>query len=268
MKRHILRNFHYLNTSIMDDYISSIEGSLTESEDISEKIATNKGVGADIGTLIKLDAGLKTQIEKETKKKVVQTYASKFQKIYSFLEADENIPYYDYIDDDSWEGIYRNQFIEIDVTIRFSKIDTVINSLGNLLPFIYQLDNTIADDDTTKTIYLMNLIKEINQQNGLSAELQLINGGKYKFISYFDHSCFVNELENMPNEITVFAKIQRKLRDNEKINLTNIVPVLEKMAFNREMKRSIKHSINELPEELFDNVKGPGALIIPIAIYN
>jgi hypothetical protein len=268
MKGHILRNFHYLNTSIIDDYISSIEGSLIESEDISEKIATNKGVGAEVGALIKLDAGLKTQIEKETRKKVVQTYASKFQKIYSYLETEENIPYYDYMDEDSWEGISRNQFIEIDVTIRFSKIDTVINSFGNLLPIIYQLDNTIADDDTKKTIYLMNLIKEINQQNGLPAELQLINGSKYKFVSYFEQDCFINEPENMPNEITVFAKIQRKLRDNEKVNLINIVPVLEKLAFNRETRKAMKHKINELPEELFDNVKGPGALIIPIAIYN
>ena len=40
------------------------------------------------------------------------------------------------------------------------------------------------------------------------------------------------------------------------------------MGINREMRRSMKQSINELPEELSDIVKGPGALIIPIALYN
>jgi hypothetical protein len=53
--------------------------------------------------------------------------------------------------------------------------------------------------------------------------------------------------------------------DSEKINL---FPLLEKMAVNRELRRSIKHMKTEIPEELADNVKGPGAVIIPIAIYN
>ena len=133
MNGHILRNFHYLNTSIIDDYISSIEGSLLESEDISEKVATNKGIGADVGAIIKVDAGLKTQIEKETKKKVIQTYASKFQKIYTYLDADNEIPYYDYMSEEDWGKIQRNQFIEIDGKIRFSKIDTLINSIGKFI---------------------------------------------------------------------------------------------------------------------------------------
>jgi hypothetical protein len=130
------------------------------------------------------------------------------------------------------------------------------------------LDISIDDENSKKTLYLMQLFNEITKQNGLPAELQLINGGNYKFVAYFNHDCFVKNLELIPNEVTVFAKIQRKLMGGEKINLTNIVPILEKMAINREMRKSMKHSINELPEELNDNVKGPGALLIPIAIYN
>jgi len=172
------------------------------------------------------------------------------------------------MDDEHWNSISRNQFIELDVTLRFSKIDTLISSIGNFFPLLGEPNQGIVDDDSKKALYIMQMFGEINKQNGLPAELQLINGGKYKFVSYFNQNCFLVNLDLVPNEVTVLAKIQRKINVNEKINLINVIPMLEKMAINREMRKSMKHSINELPDELSDNVKGPGALIIPIAIYN
>lgn len=274
MKASALRNFYYLNTSIIDDYISSIDGSLVQTEDVSERVATDKGISAGAGAFsIKVDAGIKAQIEKETKRILVQTYAGKFQKIYTFLDSEnEGVPFYDYMDEESWSNISRNQFLEIDVTIRFSKIETIIGSLGTILPFFNQLKNdngtALMDPETQNTINIIQLFREANNTNGLPAELSFINPGKYKLITYFDENSFISEQDKLPKEVTIFAKVQRKLRESEKVNLTNIIPVLEKLAFNREMKRSIKHSMEELPEELMDNVKGPGAILIPIAIYN
>jgi hypothetical protein len=269
MSSNIFRNFYYIDSETLDNYLSSMHGSIYDSEDVSEKHVNNKGAEAGI-TLppAKFNAGIKTHIETETRKKVIQTYAGKFQEIYAYLEKNGGIPFYEQLDDDSWNEISRNQFIELDVSLRFSKIDTLISSISNFIPMFGEMDINIEDDNSKKTIQLMQLFNEITKQSGLPAELQLINGGKYKFVAYFNHDCFVKNLELIPNEVTILAKIQRKLKDSEKINLINVVPLLEKMAINREMRKSMKHNKNNMPEELYDNVKGPGALLIPIALYN
>lgn len=270
MSSNILRKFYYVDAETIDAYLSSIEGVIYEAEEISEKSIKNGGIGGSISALpLKINGGLKSQIEIETIKKVIQTYAGKFQKIYSYLEQNGGLPFYDNMDEQTWNTISRNQFVELDVNLRFSKMDSLISSFGSILPSIGKIDPSILDDDSKKTLYIMDFMNEINKQNGMPAELQLINGSCYKFISYFNLDCFINSnIDLLPNEVTVFAKIQRKLRENEKNNLINIIPMLEKMAVNREMRRSIKHSINDVSEELSDNVKGPGAVVIPIAVYN
>jgi len=268
MDTNILRNFYYMDSETIDNYLSSINGEIYDSEERSEKFLNKKGVDGGISSLIKINAGLQSQIETETRKKIIQTYAGKFQKIYSYLEQNGSIPFFDCIDDENWNAISRNQFIEILVSLRFSKMDTLVYSFSNFLPMLEGIDQSLIEDDAKKTLYFMQMFNEINKQNGLPAELQLINGSKYKFVTHFDQNCFLVNIDSIPNEVTVLAKIQRKLKENEKINLINIIPMLEKMAINREMRRNMKHSINELPEELSDNIKGPGALIIPIAIYN
>ena len=270
MGSNILRKFYYVDTETIDAYLSSIEGVIYKFEEISEKSMDNKGIGGGISALpVKVNAGLKSQIETETSKKVIQTYAGKFQKIYSYLEQNESLLFFDNIDEQTWTTLSRNQFVELDVNLRFSKIDNLISSFSKLIPSIGKIDPGILDDDSKKALYIMDFLNDINKQNGLPAELQLINGGVYKFISYFNPNCFINlNLDLLPNEVTVFAKIQRKLKENEKVNLINIIPMLEKMALNREMRRGMKNSINDLPDELTDNVKGPGAVIIPIAVYN
>lgn len=270
MGSNILRKFYYVDTDTIDDYLSSIDGAISESEEVSERSMNNKGVGGGISTpVLKANGGIKSVIEIETSKKVIQTYAGKFQKIYAYLEQNESILFYDNMDEQTWKSLQRNQFVELDVSLRFSKIDNLISSFSNLFPLLGKIDPSMFDNDSKKVFYIMNLFNETNKQKGIPAELNLINGSQFKFVSFFDHDCFVgNNLDSIPNEVTVLAKIQRKIKENEKINLINIVPMLEKMAINREMRRSMKHSISELPEELSDNVKGPGAVIIPIAAYN
>jgi hypothetical protein len=269
MATNILRNFYYIDTVAIDNYLSSIEGVLYDSGDISEKYVTNKGTSGKVSLqVVQIDAGLKSQIETETHKKVIQTYAAKFQKIYSFLEKDGSIPFYDAIDDETWTNIVRNQMIELDVTLRFSKVDILLSSIDNFFPLLNQIEQNIIDDYSKSVIHLINSFQEINKQNGLPVELRLINSDKYKFVSYLNQDCFVSSFDRIPNEVKIFAKIQRKMKVSEKINLINMIPLLEKIVIDKETRKKMETSIKTLPEELFDYVKGPGALIIPIAMYN
>jgi hypothetical protein len=48
MATNILRNFYYIDTVAIDNYLSSIEGALYDSEDVSEKSTKNKGAGGEI----------------------------------------------------------------------------------------------------------------------------------------------------------------------------------------------------------------------------
>jgi hypothetical protein len=114
------------------------------------------------------------------------------------------------MDENIWNEISRNQFVELDVNIRFSKIDNLISSMDKFFPFFGEIDPSILNDDSRKILYFTQFFKEINQLNGLPAELQLINGGNYKFVSYFKLDSFVTNMDSIPNETTILAKVQRK----------------------------------------------------------
>jgi hypothetical protein len=75
-------------------------------------------------------------------------------------------------------------------------------------------------------------------------------------------------MTSIPKEVTLLGKIHRVFRADEKIELINLIPLLEKFSINREMRRTLKESLKSFPEEFRDTVKGPGAIITPIALYN
>jgi hypothetical protein len=264
----ILRNFYYMDPETIDNYISSIEDGIYDSADISEKVANNKKGAGGLASLVRINVESNYQNEIETRRKMMQTYAGKFQKIFSYLEKNGGIPFYDYMDDETWNNVSRNKFVELEVTLRFSKVDVLISSIDNrIIPLINE-DGQNLVDDTTKKLYMQSVdqiktFRETDSQGILPVELQLINESSYKFVSYFYRRHFSKNLENIPNEVTVFAKIQRKLNKTEKVNFFNIISLLEKTLINSDTEH-----INKLPEEYLESIKGPGALVIPIAIYN
>lgn len=272
MPTNILRNFYYISTVAVDDYVSAIDGAAITEEEQKRSETTGKGASAQLGVgPVAIAGGLKGATESEITRKLVQTYSGKVQKVYAYLEAN-GLQFFDSMNEDSWKGVRRNVFLELDVEMRFSKIETLIKSFRNLWPLFENLKTSQGDavltGDSSNALAMMALFSEADKKTGTPVELNFINGGDYRLVAYLDQSSFLVEPDSMPKEVTLLGKIQRVFASNEKVELINLIPLLEKFSFNREMKRKLKESMKTFPEELRDTVKGPGAVITPIAIYN
>ena len=137
-----LRNFLYLNTKLLDDYLSSIEGSLSDTEE-----HTNSSVNIKLGQLeggipvIKGSGKAENTISEEVHKEVKITEAAKFDRLYNYLEKN-GLQYYESIINDNFNQLFRDDFLEVLVTPRFSKlkeITGVANKMVKLADVMKQL---------------------------------------------------------------------------------------------------------------------------------
>ena len=121
-----LRNFLYLNTKIINDYLSSIEGFLYDEE--AQSIATSSENALKAGMRIKIISGDGSHTGKaaeEVKRSVQISDAAKFDKVFKYLQAgdeDEQIKYYECLSEENFNDLHRDDFLEVLVTARFSKM--------------------------------------------------------------------------------------------------------------------------------------------------
>ena len=60
--------------------------------------------------------------------------AAKFDKIYKFLQSDEDdgMKYYEFLSESDYDGLYRDDFLEVLVTARFSKMKELTDSVKKI----------------------------------------------------------------------------------------------------------------------------------------
>lgn len=130
-----LRNFLYLNTKVIEEYVSAIDGYTYDEE--SQAIATSKesalaGKGA-IGIASGTGSHTGKQSE-EVKRSVRISDAAKFEKIYKYLQSNEDdaLKYYEFLSEQEYNNLYRDDFLEVLVTARFSKMKELTNSVKKI----------------------------------------------------------------------------------------------------------------------------------------
>ena len=165
----ILRNFLYLNEQLLDGYLSAIEGFVpTKITQTTKEIATKKmGVSASIKP-ISGELGKNKSNETETYVEMEISPASKVQKLINYLNNDSEIPFYEYMDEESWNGLYRDQVVEFMGSVRFSKLKEITDAVFKLehLSNIFQefSDAPIIDEETQKNLQGLKTLN--NLQNG------------------------------------------------------------------------------------------------------
>ena len=120
-----LRNFLYLNTKVVEDYIAAIDG-YTYDEETQEVATSNENAVTGKGALgVASGSGSHTGKQSEEIKRSVRiSDAAKFEKVHKYLRSDEDdgLKYYEFLTDEDYTGLYRDDFLEVLVTARFSKM--------------------------------------------------------------------------------------------------------------------------------------------------
>lgn len=267
-----LRNFLYLNTKVVEDYIAAIDGYTYDEE--SQALATSKenilvGKGA-IGAVSGNGSNTGKQSE-EVKRSVRISDAAKFEKIHKFLrcEEDDGIKYYESLSETEYKKLYRDDFLEVLVTARFSKMKELTDSVKKIaeLAAVFETitDQQILDTKTTKTVNGFSALGQMKAGKEITCVFEF-EDGNYPLVAYLDESYFRCEQDNFVGQAYLLCKIIRKIPQGQSIKLDEIFDDIKKMPLNRAQRRAMPKNMNN-PAELRDVVKGPALLVLPIAVY-
>ena len=160
-----LRNFLYLNTKVIEDYIAAIDGYTYDEE--SQAIATSSENALTGKSALGIASGSGSHTGKqseEIKRSVHISDAAKFEKVHKYLRSDEEdgLKYFEFLTDTDYSGLYRDDFLEVLVTARFSKMKELTDSVMKIaeLAAVFETitNQQILDKKTTESVQGLSLI--------------------------------------------------------------------------------------------------------------
>lgn len=241
-----LRNFLYLNTKIINDYLSSIEGYLYDEEDQSIATSSEKAIKAGIGI------------------KAISGDGSRSGKT-----EDEQIKYYECLSEQTFNDLCRDDFLEVLVTVRFSKMKELTNTVKKLneLATVFQeiTDQQLLDKQAREAVAGFAALEQLESGKSISCVFNF-EDGKYPLVAYLDENYFKCEQDSFIGESYMVCKVIRKIPKGKNVKLDEIFDDIKKIPMNRQQRRKMPKNMDN-PDELKDVVKGPALVVVPIAVY-
>ena len=267
-----LRNFLYLNTKVIEDYIAAIDGYTYDEE--SQAIATSSenaltGKGA-LGIASGSGSHTGKQSE-EIKRSVHISDAAKFEKVHKYLRSDEEdgLKYFEFLTDTDYSGLYRDDFLEVLVTARFSKMKELTDSVMKIaeLAAVFETitNQQILDKKTTESVQGFSALGQIKSGKEITCVFEFADG-KHPIVAYLDESYFRCSQDNFVGQSYLLCKIIRKIPKGQSIKLDEIFDDFKKLPLNRAQRRNMPKNMDN-PAELRDVIKGPALVVLPIAVY-
>ena len=267
-----LRNFMYLNTKILEDYISVIDGFTYDEESQEIQNVNEKTLGGSAGVkIISGNGEIATKKVDEVKRSVHISDAAKFDKVFKYLQSgdeDEQVKYYEFLTEEEFNSLHRDDFLEVLVTSRFSKMKELTDSVMKVadLAKVIQIitDEEILDKKAKEAVDGFSALGQLREGKEISCVFNF-EDGKYPLVAYLDQSYFRCSEDNFVGESYLLCKIIRKVQKGQSVKLDEIFGDVKKLPLNREQRRKMPKNMDN-PKEIKDVVKGPALIVIPIAV--
>lgn len=267
-----LRNFLYLNTKVLEDYISAIDGYTYDEETQAFSTSSENTISGKGGVSVLSGSGEHSgRKEEETKRSVKISDASKFDKIYKYLESDEDngLKYYEFLDESTFDGLRRDDFIEVLVTARFSKMKEITDSVQKLAElastFETIMDQKLLDQKAKKNIDGITALGQITSGKEISCVFDF-EDKQYPLIATLDESFFRCNQDSFVGQSYLLCKVIKKVPKGTSIKLDEIFEDIKNLPLNRSQRRKLPKNM-ENPVGLRDVIKGPALVVLPIAVY-
>lgn len=265
----IWRNFLYVDKQMVEEFLTDFEG-MYEDKIVETKEHT-KGITGE-GKAVVFGGGVKSEDKESTQvtKQALMTDAAKFQRLYYKLEQQGGLTVVEIMGRDLWNNLKRGQILEIAVNGTFSKYNEMSDAFNSLstLTKAYELftgEKLIDEKKKEGMEVTLGSINEIENKNGLPFIMTIPYSNEYKFLAYLNPDNFKLNKSQWSGELNIFCKVQRKFEKGEKVELFNLDEIADKFPQNRAQRRKLPKS--KMPNEVANTVKGPGAILLPIAIY-
>lgn len=267
-----LRNFLYLNTKVVEDYIAAIDG-YTYDEETQAVAASSENALAGKSAL-GVASGSGSHIGKqseEIKRSVRISDAAKFEKVYKYLQSDEDdgLKYFEFLTDTDYAGLYRDDFLEVLVTARFSKMKELTDSVKKIAELATILesftDQQILDKKANEAVQGLSALGQMKSGKEIACVFEF-EDDKHPLVAYLDESYFRCGQDNFVGQAYLLCKIIRKVTRGQSIKLDEIFDDIKKLPLNRAQRRNMPKNMDN-PAELRDVIKGPALVVLPIAVY-
>lgn len=264
-----LRNYKYINESILDDYLSAVDGALTTNITTIEKEVTEKKFGVGIkSTQYNRDRNI--EIETQCEKKL--TASAKVQLLIDYIKREDELLFFDAMNEECWAKLERDSVVEFMGNIRLTTLKGVSNAVKEftqLLSICEELtDKNLLDTKNQKKIKSFNKLSELQDTDEVPCILSFDGIKDYSVVAYLDKCGFRNAQNSITGNFTMLCKIHKKIARGESIVLTDIFKSFRDLPLNRQQRRKmISNKDLATPKEIADTIKGPAFVVIPIAIY-
>ena len=256
-----MKKIIYADLDALNDYITNIDGYVYNDGIVEEK--NNNGIGGSIS--VKMIQGKASKgNESITQKNVIYTPAAKLNRVLKYLKDNEQLPYYDSINDETYEKIKRNEYYEFTVKGRLTKFNSFMN-LATAIADVYKDINGLATAQSN--IEVMNNIKIINNLFENKENITMIFNFRDNIcpvIGTINKKFLIHPVEELlSKEVDVFCKVKRKNGSDSIVKLDEIFgsysDTIEKLSNN-----TIDYNN---PEEIRDDIIGESLEVSIIAIY-
>ena len=224
-----LRSFVFLDTDVVDEYLSGLEGAVVEGP-IDQTETEKKGKSGGIGYR---GVGLTASGEKsfETTQRLSLTGSAKFQRLYTLLDERGEIQYLEGFDEAIWDQLKRGEALEVQATIRVPdlfKVAEVTEQASDLLDLMVAIGQDPLTDPSVQTgLEGMRAFGKLVEKKHVPLLFEATQAPRYRFVASLPRQFLRVQPSDLQGEATVFGIIQRKVPRGERVESFNLLPDLD-----------------------------------------
>lgn len=264
----ILRNFLYLDTSILNDYLATMDGYIIESGELIENKTTSTSGKAGIKVV---EAGREVDVKSGRVSKIKQTDAGNFQKLYDLLEVESMLQYLEVFDEKIWKSIRRNEIVEVPGMLSVTKMFDTMNQVGNISPLIEMMTafgkTDLVDDKSMEAINGLKAVSDMNSDKEIPVTLKLEFNDKYIFAAKLIPEYLRGDISKLEGEVTIIGKVQKIIPDGQEYELFSFTSGIDSIMKHQSREQRRKYDKNKSNNDVSDKITGPAMILIPLAIY-
>lgn len=264
-----LRDFMYLDTNMLTNYLATVVGYVEDEIDHSESSQGHKG--ANLASPL-LGGVASTDNSSESKSKRVLTPPAQFQKLYAILENSQQIKHIELMDNDYWNTIQRGDMLEVQAKIEIPPLLQSAHELDELTPlleFVQKYKIGVVDGETLQNIEGLSGFQKLLAGKPIPLLFKLATIPLYTFEAEMPREYITAPLKNFHGDATIFGKVQQILQKGQKLDVLSVIPELQGLQnLNRKQRLALKSKKGpKRPDDLSVIITGPAIIMSPLAVY-
>jgi len=265
----ILRNFLFLDTATMTDYLSTLEGYVIEGT-VGQTDVGKKEKGGKLAAKV-IEGGATSEVSTETRRQLAIPDAARFQRLYELLQEQDLIQFLDAFDVEIWNQLERGELLEVQATIRLPELLTLTQMVEDLFPLLDVMtafgQDPLNDPEARIAFDGMREVGKLTKQKHVPLLFGATSTPGFYFVANLPRQYIRCPLSDLQGEAIVFGKVQRILTKGQEYEAFNLLPSSISFPPGRNLTKEQRRKIRRAKKEVTETVKGPAIVLSPLAVY-